>query len=97
MNRINKSALALGIVALTWASAALAQKPETAQRAGGDGHRVKGQGATYSVEFDDDPLAALEPGTQVARLRVRGRVPKVGLLRPRTSFVPEIKKSAESF
>lgn len=52
---------------------------------------------SYGVVFDDDPMFALGPDTLIPRLTVRKGAPMAGLLRPRTSFVPELLKSAESF
>lgn len=52
---------------------------------------------SYGVVFDDDPMFALGPDTWIPRISVRRGVPMTRLLRPRTSFVPEITKSAETF
>ncbi|MBM4361609.1 MAG: hypothetical protein FJ104_02930 [Deltaproteobacteria bacterium] len=53
-----------------------------------------GADASYEVRFDDDDLLA--PGTSpyAEWLTVRGAAPRVGLLRPRVSFVPELLRTA---
>jgi hypothetical protein len=58
---------------------------------------VFGTGATYEVKFDDDPLAALPGGAMIPRLTVLERFPHARLMRPRTQFVIEMLKSAETF
>jgi hypothetical protein len=54
----------------------------------------KGEG--YGYEFDDDPLSAGGFGPNDATIRVRPRAARTTLIRPRTSFVPEMLKSVES-
>jgi hypothetical protein len=86
---------------LTGLGCALVSAPNLAhaQSAGGAdaAPKVRGEGASYEVEFLDDPMWALGPDTLIPRLSVRAGVPMAGLLRPRTSFVPELLKSAETF
>jgi hypothetical protein len=65
-------------------SAASAQK----ESAGGD--------EGYGYEFDDDPLNAGGFGPNDATIRVRPRAARTTLIRPRTSFVPEMLKSVEA-
>jgi hypothetical protein len=50
----------------------------------------------YGYEFDDDPLSAGGFGPNDATIRVRPRAARTTLIRPRTSFVPEMLKSVES-
>ena len=50
----------------------------------------------YGYEFDDDPLNAGGFGPNDATIRVRPRAARTTLIRPRTSFVPEMLKSVES-
>ncbi len=50
----------------------------------------------YGYEFRDDPLAAGGFSPNDATIRVRVRPPRVTLIRPRTSFVPEMLKSVEN-
>lgn len=49
----------------------------------------------YGYEFDDDPLNAGGFGPNDATIRVRPRAARTTLIRPRTSFVPEMLKSVE--
>ncbi len=82
--------LAGGFVALSillTASAALAQ-----DRAGGD----KKEDGGYGYEFSDDPLNAGGFGPSDATIRVRPGAVRSTLIRPRTSFVPEMLKSVEN-
>ena len=50
----------------------------------------------YGYEFSDDPLAAGGFGPNDATIRVRPRAARTTLIRPRTSFVPEMLKSVEN-
>ena len=50
----------------------------------------------YGYTFDDDPLAAGGFGPNDATIRVRQRAARTTLIRPRTSFVPEMLKSVEN-
>jgi hypothetical protein len=50
----------------------------------------------YGYSFDDDPLNAGGFGPNDATIRVRARAARTTLLRPRTSFVPEMLKSVEN-
>lgn len=70
------------------ASSAFAQAPA----AGGGG----GEGEGYGYTFDDDPLNAGGFGPNDATIRVRARAARTTLIRPRTSFVPEMLKSVEN-
>jgi hypothetical protein len=90
MRKVHFVALALGIAAFSAAGAAFAQDAkarETAAEGGGDG---------YGYEFDDDPLNAGGFGPNDATIRVRPRAARTTLIRPRTSFVPEMLKSVEN-
>ena len=76
----------LAIVALS--STAMAQVKETKEApAGGEG---------YGYEFDDDPLNAGGFGPNDATIRVRPKAARTTLIRPRTSFIPEMLKSVEN-
>ena len=87
------SAVAFGI-AFVVASVALAQDTKDAKvketAAGGE------QKEGYGYEFDDDPLNAGGFGPNDATIRVRPRAARTTLIRPRTSFVPEMLKSVEN-
>ncbi|WP_437593181.1 hypothetical protein [Sorangium sp. So ce1000] len=50
----------------------------------------------YGYEFSDDPLNAGGFGPNDATIRVRPGPVRTTLIRPRTSFVPEMLKSVEN-
>ena len=50
----------------------------------------------YGYEFSDDPLNAGGFGPSDATIRVRPGPVRTTLIRPRTSFVPEMLKSVEN-
>ena len=86
--RIGFAALALGALTFAVAPAALAQAGEAVK----DSKTDEG----YGYEFDDDPLNAGGFGPNDATIRVRPRAARTTLIRPRTSFVPEMLKSVEN-
>ena len=61
--------------------------------AGGGG---AGKDSGYGYEFTDDPLNAGGFGPNDATIRVRPGPVRTTLIRPRTSFVPEMLKSVEN-
>jgi hypothetical protein len=79
-------AISIGFAAFALSSAALAQDA----KAGGD----KPDG--YGYEFSDDPLNAGGFGPNDATIKVRPRAARTTLIRPRTTFVPEMLKSVEN-
>jgi hypothetical protein len=83
--KIKLTAAAIGLVAFVLTPAVFAQEEKPA--AGGDG---------YGYEFDDDPLNAGGFGPNDATIRVRPKAARTTLIRPRTSFVPEMLKSVEN-
>lgn len=86
------TALALGFAVVAVAPHASAQAaPAGAAPPGGEGG-----GEGYGYEFDDDPLNAGGFGPNDATIRVRPRAARTTLIRPRTSFVPEMLKSVEN-
>jgi len=87
MARSSKFALglAIGLVAMAVSTAASAQA--TKESKSDDG---------YGYTFDDDPLNAGGFGPNDATIRVRARAARTTLIRPRTSFVPEMLKSVEN-
>ncbi|MBX3229298.1 MAG: hypothetical protein KIT84_18245 [Labilithrix sp.] len=93
-----KKRVLIGLVAafvLSTASAAFAQQPgggAAAAKATGGGGKDEG----YGYEFSDDPLAAGGFGPNDATIRVRPGPVRTTLIRPRTSFVPEMLKSVEN-
>jgi hypothetical protein len=83
--------LAVGLIAmgaLLTATQAFAQQPKAA----GAGGKDEG----YGYEFSDDPLSAGGFGPNDATIRVRPGPVRTTLIRPRTSFVPEMLKSVEN-
>jgi len=80
--RVGLAGIAIGAAVLAASGLALAQDKE------------KGEG--YGYEFDDDPLSAGGFGPNDATIRVRPRAARTTLIRPRTSFVPEMLKSVEN-
>jgi hypothetical protein len=55
-----------------------------------------GNGGDYGYKFEDDPLSAGGFGPSDATIRVRPGPVRTTLIRPRTSFVPEMLKSVEN-
>jgi hypothetical protein len=77
---------------------AFAQQPG-APGGGGAAPKASGGGGKdegYGYEFSDDPLAAGGFGPNDATIRVRPGPVRTTLIRPRTSFVPEMLKSVEN-
>jgi hypothetical protein len=87
--RIGFAALAVSVVTLAVTPAAFAQ-------AGGGAAKDTKTDEGYGYEFDDDPLNAGGFGPNDATIRVRPRAARTTLIRPRTSFVPEMLKSVEN-
>jgi hypothetical protein len=81
----------VGIVALGCVLVAADAFAQAAKPAGGGG---KEEG--YGYEFSDDPLSAGGFGPNDATIRVRPGPVRTTLIRPRTSFVPEMLKSVEN-
>lgn len=68
-----------------------------AQGAGAAAAKPAGAGGEgYGYEFTDDPLSAGGFGPNDATIRVRPGPVRTTLIRPRTSFVPEMLKSVEN-
>jgi hypothetical protein len=92
MKRSGKFTVVAGLVGfavVAVAPAAFAQDvKESAGGGGGDG---------YGYEFTDDPLSAGGFGPNDSTIRVRANAQRTTLIRPRTSFVPEMLKSVENF
>ena len=55
-----------------------------------------GGSSDYGYKFEDDPLSAGGFGPADATIRVRPGPVRTTLIRPRTSFVPEMLKSVEN-
>ncbi len=89
MKRASKLALSILVAgsALLIASSALAQDKGVATTDTKEG---------YGYNFTDDPLSAGGFGPNDATIRVRPGPVRTTLIRPRTSFVPEMLKSVEN-
>lgn len=84
---------------LLTSASAFAQQPGAAPGGGAAGAKATGggkEGEGYGYEFSDDPLAAGGFGPNDATIRVRPGPVRTTLIRPRTSFVPEMLKSVEN-
>lgn len=80
-----------GLAVVLISGIAAAQAPGGAPPAGGGGSKEG-----YGYEFSDDPLNAGGFGPNDATIRVRPGPVRTTLIRPRTSFVPEMLKSVEN-
>ncbi len=83
--KIGLAALAASCLTFAVTTSAFAQAARTEDKADG-----------YGYEFDDDPLNAGGFGPNDATIRVRAKAARTTLIRPRTSFVPEMLKSVEN-
>ena len=90
--------LRIGLVSLAFGAAALVVTPMAFAQAKGGATKVKEAKSDegYGYTFDDDPLNAGGFGPNDATIRVRPRAARTTLIRPRTSFVPEMLKSVEN-
>jgi hypothetical protein len=91
MNRLAATVVALGVLLI--AAPAFAQAKAAAGAAPAAGGESK---EGYGYEFSDDPLSAGGFGPNDATIRVRPGPVRTTLIRPRTSFVPEMLKSVEN-
>lgn len=82
------------VVSALVASAILGASLSAFAQAGGKPAGKEEQG--YGYEFSDDPLSAGGFGPNDATIRVRPGPVRTTLIRPRTSFVPEMLKSVEN-
>jgi len=87
-------AASLGLIS----AQALAQDAAGGAGATGTGAAAGGSGGSgdYGYKFEDDPLSAGGFGPADATIRVRPGPVRTTLIRPRTSFVPEMLKSVEN-
>jgi hypothetical protein len=87
------------LMGLTVVAGLLLSNPSFAQDTGAGVASTKGdtggQG-DYGYKFEDDPLSAGGFGPSDATIRVRPGPVRTTLIRPRTSFVPEMLKSVEN-
>jgi hypothetical protein len=84
----------LFLVGMSLPGTAFAQGAPAAGGAAAPGGGDKNEG--YGYEFSDDPLSAGGFGPNDATIRVRPGPVRTTLIRPRTSFVPEMLKSVEN-
>ena len=100
MKRTSKFVLSMLVAGSTMmiAQAAFAQDAPPAAGAGGGGAGVTSSDTKegYGYNFTDDPLSAGGFGPNDATIRVRPGPVRTTLIRPRTSFVPEMLKSVEN-
>lgn len=87
--RITAAGLTLAGIVFASSTAFAQDVKETDSGGGGDGDG-------YGYEFADDPLSAGGFGPNDATIRVRPGPVRRTLIRPRTSFVPEMLKSVEN-
>jgi len=95
MKRSNKWSVA-GLAAATLllvSASTFAQDAPAATPTGAGGSSGNGD---YGYKFEDDPLSAGGFGPADATIRVRPGPVRTTLIRPRTSFVPEMLKSVEN-
>jgi hypothetical protein len=99
MKRSNKW-LVVGSLAAMFLSLSVPSYAQDAAGGGGAGAgaggAAGGNGGDYGYKFEDDPLAAGGFGPSDATIRVRPGPVRTTLIRPRTSFVPEMLKSVEN-
>lgn len=86
----------LGLGILLVSTSAFAQGAGAAAAGGAPAAKSGGGGEGYGYEFSDDPLSAGGFGPNDATIRVRPGPVRTTLIRPRTSFVPEMLKSVEN-
>ena len=79
-----------------WAQTPAAGKPAAAPGAAGKPGGKAADANDYGYKFEDDPLSAGGFGPNDASIRVRPGPVRMTLIRPRTSFVPEMIKSVEN-
>jgi len=96
MMRQSKLVLGLVATALLLSSTAFAQGAAPAAAGGKPAAAAGGKDEGYGYEFSDDPLSAGGFGPNDATIRVRPGPVRTTLIRPRTSFVPEMLKSVEN-
>ena len=95
--KIVKAGLIVGILLVgTQAFAPPAFAQGAAPAGGGAGGAQPAGKDGYGYEFSDDPLSAGGFGPSDATIRVRPGPVRTTLIRPRTSFVPEMLKSVEN-
>lgn len=87
MTRSRKARILAGLVGVSLIGLAPVAFAQDVKESGGDDG--------YGYEFTDDPLSAGGFGPNDSTIRVRAKAQRTTLIRPRTSFVPEMLKSVE--
>jgi hypothetical protein len=95
MMRTNKWLVVLPAAVALLSIASPSRAQDAAGGAGGSSTQ-SGASGDYGYKFEDDPLAAGGFGPSDATIRVRPGPVRTTLIRPRTSFVPEMLKSVEN-
>ena len=95
--RLTNKWLLGGFMAVALVTTSGSSRAQDASGAGGVAatNGAGGQG-DYGYKFEDDPLSAGGFGPSDATIRVRPGPVRTTLIRPRTSFVPEMLKSVEN-
>lgn len=88
--------LAIGLVSASSFAQGAGGAPPAGGGGGGAGVAATNTEGGYGYKFEDDPLAAGGFGPNDATIRVRPGPVRTTLIRPRTSFVPEMLKSVEN-
>ncbi|HWZ84774.1 MAG TPA: hypothetical protein VN032_01150 [Thermoanaerobaculia bacterium] len=98
MKRTNKWLVvgSLAAVLLSLSVSSYAQDAPGGAAGGVQSTTASGGTGDYGYKFEDDPLAAGGFGPSDATIRVRPGPVRTTLIRPRTSFVPEMLKSVEN-
>lgn len=93
----SKKVLVGGLVAIATLLVSASSFAED-KKPGGAGVTATGdsKGGDYGYKFEDDPLSGGGFGPNDATIRVRPGPVRTTLIRPRTSFVPEMLKSVEN-
>jgi hypothetical protein len=98
MKRTKKCVVGASVMTALLLVAAQSFAQDAAGAAGGGAAATTGTGGSgdYGYKFEDDPLSAGGFGPADATIRVRPGPVRTTLIRPRTSFVPEMLKSVEN-
>src|SRR5450755_2186111 len=99
MKRTNRWLVVGSLSAVLLSLSAKSYAQDAAPAAGGGAaaaNGASGGNGDYGYKFEDDPLAAGGFGPADATIRVRPGPVRTTLIRPRTSFVPEMLKSVEN-
>ncbi|HEY3818081.1 MAG TPA: hypothetical protein VGL81_12970 [Polyangiaceae bacterium] len=96
MKRSNNKWVLGGLVTASFLLLSAQAFAQDAAAAGAAAGAKPDNGGDYGYKFEDDPLSAGGFGPSDATIRVRPGPVRTTLIRPRTSFVPEMLKSVEN-